>query len=832
MTAFRLPLDVRPDRYALSFDLDLERWRFSGHEQCVLVLDAPRREIVMHAVDLALTDLRARSGDRVLRPKVEPVAAHGAIRLRFDEELTPGTWSLEMRLAGAIRDDLKALYRSTRGNERYAITTLWPAESRRVFACFDESRFKARFELELVVPRGLTAIANTAVVEKRDEGDRTRWRFARTEAISPYLLAFAVGPFDGTDVVRTKSGTPVRIWVPRGLAADATYARDAQRDAIDRLERYTGIPYPYDKVEGVGVADFPAGAMENPGAVTYRLELVTAVPGKASARALKASVGVAAHELTHMWWGNLATLEWWDDLWLSESFATFVGNKIENELHPEWRIWRDFVYSAGFGFAIDALASTHAIHAEAEDAGAALQRVDAVTYQKGASVLRMLETYLGEDAFREGVRVYLRRFGGSVATASDFWQALGEVSGLDVSRIAEAWITQPGHPIVEIGTAGGRLEIAQRRFYQDPQASSQERWPIPLVLRTDRGETRVLVDDATTSVDRPAGAWLFPNARAAGFYRFALDADLRRSLLAHLADLSPEERLFLVANDWALLHAGRAHGRDHVALLRALVGEADRAVLGVALDQLFWLSANAGEGGVVAALASEIFGPVLARLGFDPRPEDDEDTRELRDHSLRALGLVARDETVRAEAAARVRAHLGGKAQSPDIIGSLAVVAATDGDAALQQAYMERVRGPDPQEGQRFRAALGFFRDDAAAAATMARIDDRTIRDQDLQGVFSWAFRNTAQRATYWRAFRDRFGGRVVPLEGMVRNALIQSTAGLTPPELAAEADTFLATIALADAAEVVARTREALRLQSAAAARIRGELATIMAGE
>jgi puromycin-sensitive aminopeptidase len=610
------------------------------------------------------------------------------------------------------------------------------------------------------------------------------------------------------------------------------YARDAQRDCIDRLEAYTGIPYPYDKVEGVGVADFPAGAMENPGAVTYRLELVTTDPAKASARALKSTVGVAAHELTHMWWGNLATLAWWDDLWLSESFATFVGNKIEHELHPGWGIWRDFVSAAASGFGLDSLATTHAIHADAESAAAALQRVDAITYQKGAAVLRMLETYLGDEVFRAGVRIYLERFAGGVATAADFWRALDAASGQDVSHIAETWITQPGHPVVAIRGEGDRLRLRQERFFQDPAASGGERWPVPLVLRTEGGETRATFDETEGSIARPPGRWLFPNARAAGFYRFTLDDDLRSALLDNLAALSPEERVFLLGNDWALLQAGRIDASRYLALVRALRGERDRAVLFTALDRLRWIWDHAvgpGETAAFGTAVSDLFAPVLDDLGFEARSVDGDDERELRDIAIRAMGEVAAAPLVVREAGARIDAHLGGRPQDPNLVAALAAVAATAGDAALHTRYLERIRRGDPQEIERFRAALALFRTDDATARTIAAIDDHTIRDQDLRQIFRLGFRNRAQRRTYWRAYQERYETRFAQLEGLVRNGILLVVAELTPPDLAREADAFLAKACPPDAVEIVERMREALRLQSAAAERIGAEVAALV---
>ncbi|HYK97445.1 MAG TPA: M1 family metallopeptidase [Candidatus Acidoferrales bacterium] len=815
---FRLDPRVRPTRYGLDLDLDMGAWTFRGRERIELVCDEERAEIVLHARDLELLSVPDGS-DASLD------AAAGALVLRFARPLSAGTHALDLEFAGTIRPDLKALYRSIAGEERYAITTLWPAEARRLYPCFDEPPFKARFSLTLTVPSDATAIANTRVVGREDAGPgRTRWRFAETEPLSPYLLAFAVGPFEGTPEIRTRAGAPVRVWVPRGLAKDATFARDAQRDAIDWLETYTGIAYPYDKVEGVGVRDFPAGAMENPGAVTYRLELVTTDPATASARALKATVSVASHELTHMWWGDLATLAWWDDLWLSESFATFVGHKAEDAVHPEWSVWRDFVFGATRGFALDALTSTHAIRADAASAEAALQRVDAVTYQKGASVLRMLEAYLGEDAFREGVRRYLRRFAGGSATARDFWDALATASGQDVGRVAEAWITEPGHPIVTFTMSSGRVVARQQRYLRDRDAAtSARRWPVPLVLRTRAGEERARLDGDEVML-RFRDALLFPNARATGFYRFAVDAAIRRAMVAGVAQLDPLERLLWVDNDWTLARDGVLPAADYLALLDALAGERDRAVLSCVAEHLAWISSHAttpASAPRLASIAERLFRPVLERLGWDARPGEDDDDRELRAVAVGVLGEVARADDVRGEAMRRVVGHLDGARQAGDLVGAIAHVAAPGGDVELQRRYAMRLRQPaDPQDEQRFLGAIPAFADGAATKATFALIEDGTIRAQDLSTIYFVGMRNTAAREWYWQDLRARFERTIAPLEAMVRNSILSSLSQLTPATLAREADDFLASVDASDSAEVLARVRETLRLQSAAARR------------
>ncbi len=838
---FRLPKDALPRRYGLGFDLDLEAWTFRGSERIEMDLRRPRRELYLHAVDLEVSRAVARGAGREVAPGLQWDKEAEVVILRFPEELPGGAWTLELEFKGPIRPDLKAIYRSTRGEERYAVTQLAPADARRAFPCFDEPEFKARFALELTAPAGLQAVANMRPLARRElGGGRTRWRFAETPPLSCYLLAFAVGPFEGTAVVRTNTGIPVRVWLPAGLAADGVYARDAHREAIEWLESYTGIPYPYDKVEGLGIPDFSAGAMENPGAVTYRLHVLAANPAKASTAVLKQTHEYVAHELTHMWWGDLATLAWWDDIWLNEAFATFVGHKANAALRPRWRFWRDFLHRARSAFSLDALASTHPISMPARSAEQAWQRFDAISYEKGASVLRMLEAYLGEETFRRGVRLYLERFREANATAADFWGALDEASGADATRLASAWITESGHPLVDLRLASeGRLGLRQRRFFADPQApDTGQRWPIPLVLRTGAGEVRSLFDSAEGAVDVAPGTWAFPNSRATGFYRYALDRSLRDRLLPHVPELDAEERLGLIDNDWALLRAGVIRADDYVAVVRALEREDDRVVLTTLHEQLRWLGEHAvgdAQREAFETLVTRLFGPHLERLGWEGKLGDEEDDEQLRPIAIRALGQLARLREVRDAAARRVRAHLDGRTQDRNVVGALAIVAAIDGDEALQARYLQRMREvelSDPQEESRFRGALASFERPAAAARTIAASFDGTIRDQDFRFTLAEGLRTTATRLDYWRAIRERWDEKIAPLETSLRNAIVVALSQLSLPAVMPAVREFLLAKRREDSAEVTAQALEGMRLDAAAAERIGRELASALEPE
>jgi len=583
-------------------------------------------------------------------------------------------------------------------------------------------------------------------------------------------------------------------------------------------------------MDGIGLPDFSAGAMENPAAITYRLRVLAADPENASTAQLKQTFEYIAHEVTHMWWGDLVTFAWWDDIWLNEAFATFVGHKCNEASRPHWRFWRDFILQVVVGFELDALASTHAIHSEAPTVDEAWQRFDAVSYQKGAGVLRMLEGFIGADAFREGVHLYLTQHYESNATAADFWRALDDASRADVTRIADVWINEPGHPLVECRRDVDAVVLSQRRFYFDAALTSDQRWPIPMVLTVDGHERRVLFDTSELRLPIGKDSWLFPTAHGIGFYRFVLDDALFAALLPHVRSLEPEERLVLLDNQWALVRAGVCPVATYVALLRALRGESDRAVLTAVYERLLWIWSHAlpdAERERFAALVCDVFGPQLDRLGWDPRPNETDDDRQLRPIAINALGVVAGDAAAVAEARRRIEGHLNGRPADHNLILAFANVAAAHGDAALHARYYahrQKVALSDVQEEQRFMYALALFRDERAIAANVTALLDGSIRDQDVMLLLRELMRVPAGRPAYSRAIRERWD-RFAPLEGSIRNDVLMSLSRSTDRALVRDAEAFLRQRTEPDMREHAQRDLERLRLDAAAAARIATEL-------
>ncbi len=486
---FRLPADVRPTRYDLHLEPDLEGGTFRGEVRIALRLARPRAEIVLHAADLAIERATAHSGGREMPARVRLARADETAALRFPRPLGAGEATLALRFSGRLNQHLRGLYAASADGSRYAFSQCEAADARRILPCFDEPAFKARFRVAVTVRDGETAVSNGPVEREEPVPGGRVVRFAETPPLSTYLLALAVGRLEAS-APRHLGPVPIRVWHVPGKGQLTAFALEAAAEALARLQDYFDIPYPYRKLDLVAVPDFEAGAMENAGAVFFRETLLLLDPATASLVERKRAAEVIAHELAHMWYGDLVTMAWWDDLWLNEAFATWMAYRVVADWRPEWRMWQGFEHDRSAALGMDALANTHPIYARVRSVADATENFDAITYEKGAAVVRMIEHYLGPDAFRAGVRLYMRRHREGNTVAADLWRALEEASGKPVARVAQAWIAQPGFPLVSIAPArdGGpaALGVRQERFFADPRVPAARRrgkWPVPLVVK-------------------------------------------------------------------------------------------------------------------------------------------------------------------------------------------------------------------------------------------------------------------------------------------------------------------------------------------------------------
>jgi puromycin-sensitive aminopeptidase len=628
---------------------------------------------------------------------------------------------------------------------------------------------------------------------------------------------------------------PICTWTTVEKRHLTSFAQETASAVLSRLEDYFGLPYPFGKLDQIGVPDFEAGAMENAGAVTFREVALLADPATAPLAVQKRVAEVITHELAHQWFGNLVTMAWWDDLWLNEAFATWMAYKIVDDWRPSWRIWMDFEAGKGAALALDALVSAHPIRAEIKNAEEAGESFDAITYEKGGAVLRMIEGFLGEEKFRDGIRLYMRRHREANATADDLWGALAEASGQPIVALANGWIRKVGYPVVSLAldAESGRVSLAQRRFFADPdarEAGEPTTWLVPMVLRfcDDNGsqEQRVLLDAREKTVALAAKGpirWCLGNAEARGFFRTAYDAPTLARLLPRLAALRPTERMTLVSDQWALVRAGVVPIGAFLDLLSSLGSEEDHVVLDDLVGRLATIEhrhLDDAERGRFEAFVRELLGARAAKLGWGGAHEDDE-TRLRRAALLRAIVLLARDPAAVGEAVRRLPPPPGDAVVDPVDPNLLDVVvtaaARTAGAPAFEELRRRARQEADPAAKRRYLHALARVEDPALASRAVELALGADVPMQDFTSYLSVLLANRATREEAWRLVRTRFAEvRAKADSPMLLRRLVEALAALPERRHLEEITAFLDGHPIEGAKQATAQTLERLRMDVA----------------
>jgi puromycin-sensitive aminopeptidase len=810
---YRLPRTVVPNRYEIRLEPDLTSASFTGTETVTVTVREPTAEIVLNAAELAVTEatITGGAGERS-RGEVTLDEPTERCRISFPTRLAPGTWALRLAFRGTLNDKLRGFYRSTykdpSGATRVLAATQFEAtDARRAFPCWDEPAFKAVFSCSLAIDPALTAVSNTPVVSERMEHGRKVVQFADTIRMSTYLVAFVVGELEATDPVMV-GRTPVRIWCVPGKRRLTGFAREIAAASLRFFEDYYGLPYPGDKLDLLAIPDFAAGAMENLGAITFR-ETALLVDAVAATHAeLERVADVVAHENAHMWFGDLVTMSWWNGIWLNEAFATFMEMLAVDDWKPEWRRWTTFGVSRAAAFAVDGLWSTRPIEFEVRAPRDADAMFDVLTYEKGASVLRMLEQYLGPDVFREGVRQYLRAHQYANADTGDLWAALGRASGAPIPEVMDGWIFKPGFPLIGVRRDGDALVLTQQRFTYLPEpppwvtahGGRDQRWQVPLQVRVSAGgrstTRRLLLADAETRlpVDGPL-EWVLVNEGGHGFYRVRYAPDLLHALLHRLDDLAPIERFNLVSDAWAAAAAGLMPVAEYLELATRFHGERDRNVWTLILSSLHALNriVAPAERPRLEAFARNLLAPAVADLGWAPRADEDELTRQLRGDLLRAIGTLGNDHAVQVGAADHYARHLQDPgAVDPNVLPALIGILAHVGDAARYEEFLRRYRtASTPQEEQRYLYALAGFQPAALLRQTLERTTNGEIRTQDAPFVVRALLGSVYARELAWDYVKRHWDvmDRLYPKHGLRR--MCEGITGLATPELERDVHAF-----------------------------------------
>ena len=752
MSSHRLPRHVLPRRYDLNLRPDLSDHVFSGTVSIEVDVVDPVDTLVLNAAELSIhsatwTDAGGTAGCVVdLDDDLEQV------RLTPPGQVASGMGRLDLAFTGVLNDRLCGFYRSTLldpdGTTHAIATTQFQAtDARRCFPCFDEPDMKAVFGVTLDVPGGLFATSNGAEASRTPLGDgHDRIQFADTIPLSTYLVAFVVGPLAATDPVDV-DGVPVRVVHPPGRAHLAEFALDVAAHSLRWFADWYGIPVPGGKVDLVALPDFAFGAMENLGCITFREVLLLVDPETATQRELESVAAVLSHELAHLWFGDLVTMRWWNGIWLNEAFATFMELKAVEAYRPDWEVWTGFGVARTSALDVDSLASTRPIEYPVVTPEDAEGMFDVLTYEKGAAVVRMLEQFLGEEVFRDGVRRYLAEHLHGNTDNEDLWDSLEAASGQPVRDLMQAWIFRGGHPLVEATTGDdGSVQLVQSPFRYDGEDEGV-RWAVPVRLRTATGEHRLLLDPSRDATVVEAVADIADlhslNVDASGFYR---------TTLLPSPGSPATERAAAVADHWAQVLAGRVGHGSFLELAGSLADDTDLGVWQAILGGLTTLDVLAP--GRFAGRAAEILGPPIERLGWEASPADDDRSRQLRGLVLAAGGTVAAVDHVIAGA----RALWDAPIDDPAVATAVVVIVSAHGDADAYAECRERARRAETaQVEQRHLRALTRFPGSDEVATLLDELLDGGIRNQDAPYLLRDALAHQWHRGFVWQAVTDRW---------------------------------------------------------------------------
>ena len=844
---FRLPGGVVPTRYDVRLRPDLDDASFTGIVTIDLTVGVATRTLVLNAAELEIVSCTVDGADATW----ELLADTERLVVTAASEIAAGPSRLTIEFVGVINDKLRGFYRSTYvdddGVEHVIATTQMQAtDCRRGFPCWDEPEYKAVFAITLDVADELTAISNGPEIERTTTDGRSVIRFADTMKMSSYLVAFVVGRLETTETVDV-DGIPLRVVHVPGKGHLTALGLDVGAFCLRWFQEYYGIAYPSDKVDLVALPDFAAGAMENLGCITFRESLLLVDPATSTQFERQNVVDVVAHELAHMWFGDLVTMRWWNGIWLNEAFATFMEVAACDAYRPDWERWTSFGVERTQAFDTDSLDNTRSVEFDVRSPADADGMFDVLTYQKGGSLLRMLEQYLGAEEFRTGVSHYLDAHSHSNTETNDLWDAIEETSGEPVRRIMDSWIWQPGYPLVHASIVDDdgvpSLRLAQRRFrFGDHPTSADSKssvWAIPVHIRNGGTVTTVLLDGTETAAPLPLAdpdGSVVVNAGGSGYFRVDYDDTLRSRLDTDaLAEMSTLERYNLVDDAWAATVAGDLSASELLSFLEAFEGERDHAVWQAIVIALRGLSRLLDDGPAFEAFRTRVrtlAAPALTDLG-EPAAGESDLTAKLRGLLVGAVGVLGGDIGIQA----RCRELFDDAAKDPTSVdpeltaAATSVVAAT-GDADTYARLRDGFRhGATPQDQLRQLYALAEFDDEALLLETCEFAMNSEVKTQNAPFLLRLAIANRRHGAAAWAFVRDHWDEANSRFPSNTIGRMVDTVRLLNTPELVDEAASFFADHPIAQAAKTLDQVLERQRVNTAMRSREAAPFAAFLTG-
>ena len=760
----RLFEQFQPESYELYLNLDRDGMLFNG---TVTIkgkkVGRPSKRITFHQKGLLITKATIQKRDKkvdeaISVSRINNQDSFDEVRIHSDSNIYPGSYTIELEFKGEITRPMNGIYPcffTHEDKEKKLLATQFESHhAREAFPCIDEPEAKAIFNLSVNSPSDETVVSNTPIKSQVNEGSGTRTTFEETPKMSTYLLAFVCGELLYKEA-KTKDGVVVRTYATPDNIAFTEFALECAVKTFEFYNYYFDIPYPLAKCDFIALPDFASGAMENWGCITFREQALLVDPKNTSLHLKQYVANVVAHELTHQWFGNLVTMRWWTDLWLNESFASWMSWLAVDHMFPDWKVWTQFIVDEqGLALKLDALKNTHPIEVEVRHPDEIRTIFDAISYEKGASVLLMLHNYLGKSDFRDGLRLYLKRHAYGNTDTVDLWKAFAEVSKKPIDDFMGAWTTKSGYPIVRANLSTETPFLTQERFYLNPKThKADDVWPIPLLANSSLSIETFETKDKTITGEIQSTTLL--NHDRTSFFRAIYDSKHLAKLAKSVEkkDINELDRLGLLSDAFEAAKAGYGPTVDALNLLSAYAHEDSSVVWDIIANLIINIrvvmddeSIRPGLKTYVRALTQE----QLDRLGWEEKSTDSHFDKLLRPTIL-GLASYGENEPVVSEAKKRFKNMKLPEDVHPDIRGVIyGTVSRTGGKPEFEKLLQMHNSSTNSEERVTLSGALTGFEHPELIDRALSMISSDNVRLQDAPYWVAYSFMNRHARKQSW----------------------------------------------------------------------------------
>ena len=827
-------MQVLPIHYDLTFEPNLNNFTFTGKEIIDIKISKPTRIISLNSAELKIKDCYILSNDQKINAKTKLDEKNELLTITIPRKITH-TAKIFIDYTGILNDRLVGFYRSQykdkNGKIKYIATTQFEAaDARRAFACWDEPAAKATFGITLITEKNHTAISNMNITSKKNLDKKTVYTFAKTPIMSTYLLYLGVGEFE---YLSSKQGkVQYRIVTTKGNSKKGKFALDLCKKLVTSYENYFGIKYPLPKLDLIAVPDFASGAMENWGAITFRETILLYDPKTSSTQTKQHIAEVVSHELAHQWFGNLVTMKWWNDLWLNESFATFMATKFLDKFYPSWKLWDQFLDDTmNVAMGLDSLHSSHPIDVKVNKPSEIREIFDAISYDKGGCVLRMLEGFVTEKNFREGLRIYLKKFAYHNAKGDDLWNEIGKEAKMPVRTMINSWIMQVGFPLVDAKRQNSALVISQRRFVLEQKGKEKGLWHIPISI-TQGNATKNKLVTKQRDVIQISKSPVMVNSGRPGFYRIKYSPDILDDLknLVLQKSISHVDRWALQNDLFALCVSGDNAAKNYLDFSKSYENEDDYITQSNVASNLYAMYHRTIEESFnyeIKDITYNFLKTVFARIGWDAKKGEPHTNALLRSFMIGSLGKLD-DEEIIAEARKRFEQYLKNPhSLNPDIQDAVFSTVAWSGDSKTYQKMLELYHKVKTQEEKmRFLGALCSFKDEKLLLKTLNFSQTRDVRSQNMHVPIIRIAGNHYGKKIFWPWLKKNWKSlhKKVGVGSPLLNRIVASISAVADSSMENEIKQFFKTNPTPGTERTLDQTLERIRIRTNLLQRLRLE--------